>query len=149
VSASRAYDPVPCYPCAEGDTSAGWQSLCAHLPSRGYALAIDGPEILDWDQIAAAVTGQLRRRGADLEVLDVHMSSREQIRKRTASAALVGDPDFTTIPDCALADLFDEVPVPPDADSLILVVGGFGQTEHEGGPSHSAAERPAPLEAPR
>jgi hypothetical protein len=95
--------------------------------------AIDGPEILAWDQIAAAVTGQLRRRGVGVEVLDVrnHMSSWEQIRKRTASAALVGDPDFTTIPDCALADLFDEVPAPPDADLVVVIGPGAALVAHD------------------
>jgi mannose-6-phosphate isomerase class I len=126
VSASRAYNPVPFYPCAEGDTSAGWLSLCADLPSRGHVLAIDGPVVLDWERIAAAVTGQLRRRGADVEVLDVReaMSAWEQIRKRTSPAPpLADDPDFTTIPSCALADLFDEVPVTSDADNLVVVIG--------------------------
>jgi len=125
VNASRAYDPVPCYPCAGGDTAAGWQSLCADLPARGHVLAIDGPQILEWDQIAAEVNGQLARRGADVELLDVRdrLSSWEQIRKRTASAALAGDPDFTTIPGCTLGDLFDEVPAPADADRLVVVIG--------------------------
>jgi mannose-6-phosphate isomerase class I len=105
----------------------GWQTLCAHLPLRGKVLAIDGPQVLDWEGVAAAVVGQLRQRGADVAVLDIRerMASWEQIRKRTAPAGpLAGDPDFATIPGCALTDFFDEVPTPPDADTcLVLVIG--------------------------
>jgi hypothetical protein len=33
MCASRVYDP---YPCTDGDTAAGWSSLCERLPSRGH-----------------------------------------------------------------------------------------------------------------
>ena len=126
MNAPPAYDPVPCYPCTGGDTRAGWASLCEHLPPRGHVLAIDGSAFLDWDRVTAEVTAELRRRGAPVRVLDVrdHLAPWEQIAKRTApAAALAGDPDFATIPDRTLADLFDEVPAPPETDGLALVIG--------------------------
>lgn len=129
MRASRAYDPFPYYPCADGDTSAGWSALCARLPSRDHVLAIDGPQILDWDVVAAAVTGQLLQRGADVAVLDVrdHMAPWQQIVKRTAPAdPLADDPDFATIPRCELSDFFDELPEPPRTETRLALVIGPG-----------------------
>ncbi len=129
MCASRVYDPFPCYPCADGDTSAGWSSLCEGLPSRGHVLAIDGPQMLDWDAVVAGVAGQLRQRGIDVEVLDVrdHMAPWEQILKRTAPAEMLSDDaDFATIPRCTLSDFFDEVPDPPAAETRLALVIGPG-----------------------
>ena len=129
MCASRLYDPFPCHPCTDGDTSAGWSSLCERLPSRGYVLAIDGPQILDWYAVAAAVGGQLRQRGTEVEVLDVrnHMAPWEQILKRTAPAEMLADdPDFATIPRCPLSDFFDKVPDPPRAETRLALVIGPG-----------------------
>ena len=129
MCASRVYDPFPCHPCTDGDTSAGWSSLCERLPSRGYVLAIDGPQILDWYAVAAAVGGQLRQRGTEVEVLDVrnHMAPWEQILKRTAPAEMLADdPDFATIPRCPLSDFFDKVPDPPRAETRLALVIGPG-----------------------
>ena len=129
MCASRVYDPFPCYPCTDGDTAAGWSSLCERLPSRGHVLAIDGPQILDWDAVAAGVAGLLRQRGTDVEVLDVrdHMASWEEILKRTAPAEMLADdPDFATVPRCSLSDFFDKVPDPPDAETRLALVIGPG-----------------------
>jgi mannose-6-phosphate isomerase class I len=129
MCASRVYDPFPCYPCADGDTSEGWSSLCERLPSRGYVLAIDGPQILDWDAVVAGFADQWRQRGADVEVLDVrdHMAPWEQILKRTAPAEMLADdPDFATIPRCTLSDFFDKVPDPPCAERRLALVIGPG-----------------------
>lgn len=129
MCASRVYDPFPCYPCTDGDTAAGWSSLCERLPSRGHVLAIDGPQILDWDAVAAGVAGLLRKRGTDVEVLDVrdHMASWEEILKRTAPAEMLADdPDFATVPRCSLSDFFDKVPDPPDAETRLALVIGPG-----------------------
>ena len=116
MCASRTYDPVPCYPCADGDTSAGWSALCARLPPGGHVLAIDGPQVLEWDAVVGAIAGHLRQRGATIAVVDVrdHMAPWDLLVKRTAPVELLADdPDFTTIPSCALADFFDELPEPP------------------------------------
>src|SRR5712691_1421269 len=127
VCASRAYDPVPCYPCVGGDTLSGWPALCSQLPPGGHVLAVDGPQILEWDVLAGAIAGQLRQRGTSVMVLDMrdHMASWDLLVKRTAPVELLADdPDFATIPRCALADLFDEPPAPPrDPAGLTLVVG--------------------------
>jgi hypothetical protein len=129
VCASRAYDPVPCYPCVDGDALAGWPALAALLPPRGHVLAVDGPQILDWDAVLSAVTGELRRRGTDVVVLDVraHMAPWDLLVKRTASAELLADdPDFATIPRCVLADFFDELPAPPRDPARLTLVAGPG-----------------------
>jgi mannose-6-phosphate isomerase class I len=101
--------------------------LCAQLPPGGHVLAIDGPQILEWDVLAGAIVGQLRQRGTSVMVLDMrdHMASWDLLVKRTAPVELLADdPDFATIPRCALADFFDEPPGPPrDPAGLTLVVG--------------------------
>ena len=129
MCASRAYDPVPCYPCVGDDTSAGWPALCARLPPRGHVLAIDGPQILEWDAVIDAIVSQLGQRGTDVVVLDVrdHMAPWELLVKRTASVELLADdPDFATIPRCALADFFDELPEPPQSGARLTLVVGPG-----------------------
>lgn len=129
MCASRSYDPVPCYPCVGGDTSTGWAALCARLPAGGHVLAVDGPQILDWDAVIAAIAGQLRQHGAKVVVLDVreHMAPWDLLVKRTASVELLADdPDFATIPSCALVDFFDELPAPPQAPTWLTLVVGPG-----------------------
>lgn len=129
MCASRAYDPVPCYPCVGGDTSAGWAALAAHLPPRGRVLAIDGPQILAWDAVVGAIADRLRERGTGVAVLDVrdHVAPWELLVKRTAPAeSLADDPDFATIPRCALADFFDELPGPTQDPSAVTLVVGPG-----------------------
>jgi hypothetical protein len=129
VCASRSYDPVPCYPCVGGDLSAGWAALCARLPPGGHVLAVDGPQILDWETVIAAIAGQLRQRGAEVVVLDVraHLAPWDLLVKRTASVELLADdPDFATIPSCALADFFDELPGPPRVPTWLTLVVGPG-----------------------
>jgi len=127
LCASRAYDPVPCYPCVAGDISAGWTPLCARLPPGGHVLAIDGPQILEWDVVVGTIASQLRQRGADVVVFDLrdHMAPWDLLVKRTAPVELLADdPDFATIPSCDLAEFFDELPRPPqDPAWLTLVVG--------------------------
>jgi mannose-6-phosphate isomerase class I len=129
MCASHVYDPFPCYPCADGDTETGWSSLCARLPSRGHVLAVDGPQILDWGALTAAIADQVRQRGTDVAVLDIrdHMAPWEQLLKRTAPAELLArDPDFATIPRCTLSDFFDQVPDPPRAETRLALVIGPG-----------------------
>lgn len=109
--------------------SAGWAALCARLPPGGYVLAVDGPQFLDWDAVIGAIAGQLRKHGAEAVVLDVreHMAPWDLLVKRTASAELLADdPDFATIPSCALADFFDELPAPPRGPTWLTLVVGPG-----------------------
>lgn len=130
MCAARPYDPVPCYECVGGEVVRGWRGLCADVPSREYVIAIDGPEILEWERLVASVVGQLRDHGTTVTgVVDLreHMAPWEQQLKRTAPAEeLVDDPDFATIPDARLGDLLDRLPSPPTTHDGVGVVFGPG-----------------------
>ncbi len=129
MHAARRYDPLPCYPSVGGEVRQGWPALCAQLPAEGAILSIDGPAVLDWDALVSAVTGELSGRGGTLAFVDVRseMAAWDQVVKRTAPAEqLADDPDFATIPQIALSDLFDEMPAPPRATGQVVLVFGPG-----------------------
>ena len=141
MSDRRPYDPLPCYPCADGPVSIGWAAACGQLPEECGVLAIDGPAVLDgadldWQTVAEAVAAELGRDGTGVDLLDVrdHFVSWDQIVKRTASVeALQDDPDFATLAGGGLGDLIDELPTPHRAAGQVCVVygPGAGLIEHD------------------
>jgi mannose-6-phosphate isomerase class I len=134
VSAGRAYDPLPCYPCADGIVASGWAEICTGLPADAFVLAVDGPATLagsglSWPELAETIAAELRRSGRTVELLDIrgHYASWDQIVKRTTPVeALRDDPDFATLASGTLADLIDEVPAPVPSDAAVALVFGPG-----------------------
>src|SRR3954454_12627704 len=117
--ATRGYDPSPHYPVRGGDVTHGWTAAAATLPAAVRVLAVDGPAVLDWDTVAAALRAALagtrghhggREGGADrVEIVDVRPAARPwpEVLARTESAILEDDPDFATLAGGTLADLMD------------------------------------------
>jgi mannose-6-phosphate isomerase class I len=120
VAQQTRYEPEPTYPPASGSVRQGWAAVRDALPRPGAVLAIDGPMMLDWDALLAALPD-------DAALVDMRTAtvSWEQVRKRTASVdELAGDPDFATLATGTLADLIDELPpVPRDPGRLTVVYG--------------------------
>jgi mannose-6-phosphate isomerase class I len=127
VPPRREYDPFPCYPPTGGRVGTGWEALAAELAlAAGGVLAIDGPAILDWPGIVAALTSRVRLP-VDLVAVTDYLAGWDQIRKRTAPVdALRDDPDFATLPSGSLAELFDELPAPTSTTGRLVVVYGPG-----------------------
>lgn len=123
----RPYDPHPRYATAEGgEVTVGWEALAASLPAAPAVLAVDGPAILDWPGITRRLTRALEARGVPVEPLDLraHLAPWPEIVRRTSSDALSGDPHFEKLAECALADLFAELPHPErPAQGVRLVLG--------------------------
>lgn len=135
MPAAGAYDPSPLYPCSGGEVRTGWESLCAGLPGHDTVVAVDGPEILEWEALTGCLRDALAARGVRVELLDArrHMVDADEIAKRTAPVEdLRDDPDFATLPTGTLADLFDVLPARPDSQGVTLVYGpGAGLIEHD------------------
>jgi mannose-6-phosphate isomerase class I len=136
VPARRAYDPLPCYPCAAGEVRTGWPGLARELGAEVRVLAVDGPGVLDWSAMARSIAHELRGNGVGVDLLDLrdHFASWELIVKRTEPVDILrDDPDFATLADGSLDDLFDELPVPTRQDGRVCVVYGPGAAlvEHD------------------
>jgi mannose-6-phosphate isomerase class I len=92
-------------------------------------LAIDGPNFLDWTMAVDGITGALRLRELPVVTVDVReqMVSWEQVVKRTAPVdALADDPDFATLAQGAIADLYDEPPTAAARRDAVVVAFGPG-----------------------
>jgi mannose-6-phosphate isomerase class I len=108
----------------------------ASLPTAGHVLAIDGPAVLDWRGLVEGVTAALRDRGRAAEHVRMidHLAPWDRIVDRTASPELPDDPDFATLADGTLADLFESLPSPrvPGGDAVVVVVGpGAALVDHD------------------
>ena len=115
------YDPSPSYAVTGGDVEVGLQPLVADVSRRGAGvIALDGPATLDWGRIVGPLAELL---GAT--PLDVRRSLApwDEIRRRTATSELPGDPVFARLPDGSLRDLFDELPPRPAGGGVTLVFG--------------------------
>ncbi|GAA5193378.1 class I mannose-6-phosphate isomerase [Rugosimonospora acidiphila] len=128
-SSTPSYDPLPHYPPVGAAVASGWAAAVATLPTTLRTLAIDGPAVLDWAQVAQAVTAHLSARGA-VELVDLREAglSWEEIQRRTRSAELADDPHFETLAEGTLADLLDPDrlpgnPVPPGTMRVLLGPG--------------------------
>ncbi|MFG1610784.1 class I mannose-6-phosphate isomerase [Actinoplanes sp. NPDC049265] len=122
MTQQTTYEPEPIYPPASGLVRRGWDAVRDALPGPGAVLAVDGPMMLDWPALAAALppgTLTVDMRGATV--------AWDQVQKRTASAEqLAGDPDFATLAPGTLADLIDELPAVPRQPGRLTVVYGPG-----------------------
>jgi mannose-6-phosphate isomerase class I len=115
------YDPEPRYPLVGGDVRAGWEPLAAEVARRRpRVLAIDGPAALPWEKVEVSLGSALQARTLDVRSA---MAPWDEIRRRTASAELRGDPVFARAFEGSLADLFDGLPSPSTTQGTTLVFG--------------------------
>lgn len=116
----RRYEPNPRYPAAGAPVRSGWAEAVADLPDGVRVLAVDGPWLAHWDQVAAGLAAEL----PGFTVLDLreHLAAWDEIRRRTEPALLADDPNFLPLSDVELARLFDELPTVAD-DTIVLGPG--------------------------
>ena len=134
--ASVTYDPDPHYPVVGGQVQTGYDALAADAAvRRPGVLAVDGPAVLPWERLGAALGEALLTAGIRTRLVDVRRSFApwDEIQRRTASAELPGDPVFARAFEGSLADLFDQVPsVEPANEGVTLAVGpGSALVRHD------------------
>jgi mannose-6-phosphate isomerase class I len=131
------YDPEPRYPLAGSQPVSGHRALAGELLGhRGSILAVDGPAALPWESFTAELGAALLAAGLSSRWIDVRHTYApwEEIRRRTASAELPGDPVFGRIFEGALSDFF-AAPTPverrPEVDVLVAFGPGSSLVEHD------------------
>jgi len=133
-SSPRAYDPYPCYDPVGGVVLSGWTTLAEHA-ARTRLLAVDGPEIAPWDELVSQLRRELGERGVAVHALDARegMASWEMIVASTSSTELADDPDFETLADASLEDLFVRpVQAERDTDEVTVIFGpGAALSRHD------------------
>ncbi|MCX4835825.1 class I mannose-6-phosphate isomerase [Streptomyces sp. NBC_01016] len=107
-------------PAPDAVLAAGWEQVAAQLPSAPAVLAIDGPPSVDWDALAAHLSGATL-----LDVRD-HYAPPAEIRARVGHPEGADDPYFRNLAENPLDDLFDTVPTPETPAEGLLVVYGPG-----------------------
>jgi len=130
-----SYDPNPHYPVVDGEVAVGYGSLADDIVRDGNrTLAIDGPATLSWDRFLAGLVQELARRNVTAELVDARrfLAPWDEIKQRTATSMLTGDPVFGRIFDGDLAELFDELPRLESDTRVVLVFGpGSAFVEHD------------------
>jgi mannose-6-phosphate isomerase class I len=121
------YDALPHYPPVGPPVARGWAAALATLPATLRSLAVDGPLLLDWERVAAALTAGLAPHGP-VEVVDLRSAGLPwaDVQRLTRSAALGDDPDFEALAGGTLADLLDPglLPAtPPEPGTIRLLLG--------------------------
>lgn len=126
-SAPRAYDPRPCYEPVGGVVLSGWTMLADHA-ARTRLLAVDGPEIAPWSDLVDQLRRELGERGVAVHMLDARegMAPWESIVASTSSTELADDPDFETLADAALDDLFSRPVQAEDETGGVTIIFGPG-----------------------
>ena len=129
------YDPNPRYPVAGGAVEIGFGALAAEVGRNGKrTLAIDGPAALPWDRLVSGLVEELGGRDVTAELVDARrfLAPWKEIKRRTATSVLPGDPVFGRIFEGALAELFDELPHQPSDAPVVVVFGpGSALVEHD------------------
>ena len=115
------YDPSPRYLPAGRPVVTGWFGPVAELPRGPLILAVDGPELLDWDRIVSDLAATI----GTVTLIDTHQrfADWETIVAATTSAELPDDPDFVRLAEGTLADLMVLDPAHPARDGFVLVHG--------------------------
>lgn len=130
----EGYEAKPRYPTVGGGVDVGL-AVAVEEVHAGTIIALDGPEILGWEEIVEQVCELLRRR--DLLVNRVEMRSYLRSWKRivdqTSQPVLLDDPDFEMLPTGTLVDLFDQLPTFERLTGGIILVHGPGAAllEHD------------------
>jgi hypothetical protein len=68
-SSLRAYDPCPFYEPVGGVVLSGWTTLADHA-AHTRLLAVDGPEIAPWNELASQLRRELGQRSIAVLTLD-------------------------------------------------------------------------------
>jgi mannose-6-phosphate isomerase class I len=131
-----SYDPNPRYPVVGTEPMSGYEGPVSELAARRpCVVAVDGPAALPWERVTADLGEALRAAGTSSRVTDIRTSlvAWDEIRRRTATFELPGDPVFGRIFDGSLVDLFDRLPRVPAADADVTLVFGPGSSlvEHD------------------
>lgn len=128
VAGTVAYEPNPAYAPLGGSVCRGWPEAVADLPSGSFVLALDGPAILEWPVVVGGLVEALTEAGRTVRTLDLrsHVIPWEKLVALTESPALPDDPDFATLAQQDLADLFESLPSVSASDSESVVVFGPG-----------------------
>ena len=102
------YEPSPTYPVLGDDVAVGWPSAAATVPDTVRVLAVDGPAVLNWEGVGAALRSAFAERGP-VELVDVRDAARPwpEVLERTETEALQDDPDFARLAAGTLGDLLD------------------------------------------
>jgi hypothetical protein len=124
----RPYIAEPCYPPWNGRVAAGWETVAAALPAGASVIAVDGPVIAAWPEVAAGFTKALAARGISVTCEDTNawMLPWPRVQELTSSPALCDDPDFGRLAGGDLADLFDLPERLPAPHRGVLLVCGPG-----------------------
>lgn len=126
--AARQYVADPCYPARVGRVAAGWEAVAAAVPAGACVVAVDGPVIAAWPEVAAGFTKALAGRGISVtwQGTSAWMLPWPRVRELTSSPALCDDPDFDRLAGADLADLFDGPDKLPIPERGVLLVCGPG-----------------------
>jgi mannose-6-phosphate isomerase class I len=118
----------------DGVVLSGWTTL-AERAARTRLLAVDGPEIAPWGELVSQLRRELGERGIAVHALDARegMASWETIVASTSSTKLADDPDFETLADASLEDLFRRpVQAESDTDAVTVIFGpGAALSRHD------------------
>ena len=131
-----SYDPNPHYALTGGGVTSGLGALADDIARmRPARIAIDGPAALPWATFLAGLDEELRRRDLTAELVDARrfLASWEEIRRRTASSILRGDPVFGRVYEGSLLDLVGDAQTEAGSEADVLVVFGPGSdfVEHD------------------
>ncbi len=128
TTATPAYNRQPAYPPVRGSDGSGWSAALRTVASGTSKLAVDGPALLDWDELTRGLTKALEETGTEVRVLDARtwLAPWPQIVARTTSPELADDPHFAKLAECTLADLFDQLPTIEVSDDVFTLIIGPG-----------------------
>ncbi len=129
------YDPNPRHPVVGGEVESGFAHLADEISrERPHVLAVDGPAALPWDEFLRPLLRALKGRGRTVELIDARrlLVPWEEIRRRTASAVLDGDPVFGRLFEGSLSDLLAAAePSQTDADTTVVFGPGSALGPHD------------------
>jgi hypothetical protein len=126
---ARGYEPTPHYPVRGEAVAVGWAAAVAGLPDDLALLAVDGPAVLDWAAVGAALRDALAARRIRAAIVDVRDAALPwpEVLARTEAAVTRDDPDFARLAGGTLADLMDPAALAalarPDGADLRVLLG--------------------------
>jgi len=100
--------------------------MLADHAARTCVLAVDGPEIAPWEELINHLRCELSGRDIVIHTRDARdgMVSWDTIVASTSSTVLADDPDFETLADASLEDLFGlHVQAERDAEAVTVIFG--------------------------